>query len=81
MDAPHWTPHIVQHAIEDWFDMEHPKRRVQDLLHEAGCTCKTTRPAYGKGDEPALKAFKEGNNGRIVISTTVLSSSIRLDGD
>lgn len=60
IEAPHWTPQIVQHLIEERFDTEYTKRHVQDLLHEAGYTWKTARPEYAKGDERARKAFKEG---------------------
>ena len=60
IDAPHWTPRIVQHLIEEQFDTEYSKRHVQDLLHEAGYTWKTARPEYAKGDERAREAFKKG---------------------
>jgi transposase len=60
IEAPHWTPRIVQHLIEEKFDTEYTKRHVQDLLHEAGYTWKTARPEYAKGDERAREAFKEG---------------------
>ena len=60
IDAPHWTPDLVQQFIEEEFDTEYSRRHVQDLLHEAGFTWKTARPEYVKGDERARTAFKEG---------------------
>ena len=60
IEAPQWTPQILQHLIEERFDTEYTKRHVQDLLHEAGYTWKTARPEYANGDERARKAFKEG---------------------
>ena len=60
IDAPHWTPRVVQQLIAEEFDTEYTKRHVQDLLHEAGYTWKTARPDYASGDERAREAFKEG---------------------
>lgn len=59
IEAPHWTPRIVQHLIEEKFDTEYTKRHVQDLLHQAGYSWKTARPEHAKGDERAREAFKE----------------------
>lgn len=60
IEAPNWTPRIVQTLIEEKFDTEYSQRHVQDLLHEAGYTWKTARPEYAKGDKRAIKAFKNG---------------------
>lgn len=60
IEAPHWTPRIVQHLIEEKFDTEYTKRHVQVLLHQTGYTWKTARPEYAKGDERARNTFKEG---------------------
>lgn len=60
IDAPHWSPRLVQIVLQEQFGVEYSRRHIRELLHQAGFTWKTARPEYAAGDERARKAFKEG---------------------
>ncbi len=60
IEAPHWSPRLVQILIEEEFDIEYSRRHVRELLHDAGFSWKTARPEYSSGDERAREAFREG---------------------
>ncbi|GAB7011506.1 hypothetical protein JCM31271_34490 [Halorubrum trueperi] len=60
IDAPHWSPRLVQLFLQEEFDVEYSRRHIRELLHQAGLTWKTARPEYVSGDERARDAFKEG---------------------
>ena len=59
IDAPHWSPKLVQIRIREQFDVEYSRRHVRELLNRAGFTWKTARPQFAKGDERAREAFRE----------------------
>ena len=60
IDAPHWSPRIVQIFLDEEFDVTYSRRHIRELLHRAGFTWKTARPEYAAGDERAREAFREG---------------------
>jgi transposase len=60
IDAPHWSPRLVQILIDEKFDVEYSRRHVRELLNRAGFTWKTARLQFTQGDERARKAFREG---------------------
>ncbi len=60
IDAPHWSPRLVQIFLQEEFDVTYSRRHIRELLHRAGLTWKTARPEYASGDERAREAFKEG---------------------
>ena len=59
IDAPHWSPRLVQVFLEEEFDVTYSRGHIRELLHQAGFTWKTARPEYAGGDERARDAFKE----------------------
>jgi transposase len=59
IDAPHWSPKLVQILIHEKFDVGYSRRHVRELLNRAGFTWKTARLQFAKGDESARGAFRE----------------------
>ena len=43
IDAPHWSPRLVQLFLDDEFDVTYSRRHIRELLHQAGFTWKTAR--------------------------------------
>lgn len=60
IDAPSWTPKLVQMHIRDSYNIEYSLRHIRELLNRAGYVWKTARPTFVKGDERAREAFREG---------------------
>lgn len=60
IDAPHWSPRLLQLFLKEEFDVGYSRRHIRELLHQAGFTWKTARPEYAASDERAREAFKEG---------------------
>lgn len=60
IDAPNWSPILVQILLEEEFHVEYSRRHIRDLLHQAGYSWKTARPQYAASDERAREAFKKG---------------------
>ena len=60
VDAPAWTPALVQQYVTNAFAVEYHVRHVRRLMTEAGLSYKTARPEYQNADERAQEAFKEG---------------------
>ena len=59
IDAPQWTPRLVQLLIEETFAVEYSRRHVRALLTEAGFSWTSARPEHSVGDERAREAFRE----------------------
>ena len=60
VDAPAWTPALVQQYITNAFAVEYHVRHIRRLMTKAGLSYKTARPEYQNADERAQEAFKEG---------------------
>jgi transposase len=60
VNAPAWTPALVQHYILDTFAVEYHIRHVRRLMTEAGLSYKTARPEYQNADPRAQEAFQNG---------------------
>ena len=43
VDAPQWSPRLVQLFLDDEFDVTYSRRHIRELLHQAGLTWKTAR--------------------------------------
>lgn len=59
IDAPHWTPRLVQLLIEETFGVEYSRRHIRELLDQAGFAWKSVGPEYSVGDERAKEALGE----------------------
>jgi transposase len=59
IDAPAWTPALLQQHLRDTFDVEYSRPSCRRLLKEAGLTYQKPRRTTGEAEPEAREEFVE----------------------